>query len=280
MYDCGDPSVREDRRGGRALSGPRDGDRGRRRQHRRQRLDLATAFGSPCRARVYRTLRTAATELRSALGARRARDLDLDYVAFIDSDLTNTPTDLLKIGELMRSGRDYVKGSRFVEGGDMSAVPASRRVISTLGNAVARALFRTRVRDVTKMASGPCGLTCSSPWPLREAGFAVIVEAFHWALRSGLEPAEFPTTLRAQDASSVRQHSLTVRALWRPTFLTRYVPCEGGCGGAPEHDVRRVVQRVCASRRSGHSSTLASFRSLSYSSQVPRRSPMSAAIRC
>jgi dolichol-phosphate mannosyltransferase len=130
-------------------------------------------------------------------GARRARDLDLDYVAFIDSDLTNPPTDLLKIGELIRSGRDYVKGSRFVEGGDMSAVPASRRVISTLGNAVARALFGTRVRDVTNgFRAVRTDLFLS--WPLRQGGFAVIVEEFDWALLSGLEPAEFPTTLRAR----------------------------------------------------------------------------------
>jgi hypothetical protein len=35
-------------------------------------------------------------------------------------------------------------------------------------------------------------------WPLRERGFPVIVEEFDWALRSGLEPAEFPTVLTAR----------------------------------------------------------------------------------
>ena len=127
-------------------------------------------------------------------GARRAKDLRLEYVAFMDSDLTNPPSDLLKIGELLRSGNDYVKGSRFIEGGSMSAVPGSRRAVSRLGNVVARALFGTRVRDVTNgFRAVRTDLFLS--WPLRERGFPVIVEEFDWALRSGLEPAEFPTVL-------------------------------------------------------------------------------------
>lgn len=130
-------------------------------------------------------------------GARYAHDLDLEFVAFIDSDLTNPPQDLLKIGELLSSGGEYVKGSRFVEGGGMSAVPASRRAASRLGNAVARALFGTRVHDVTNgFRAVRTDLFLS--WPLRERGFAVIVEEFDWALRSGLEPVEFPTVLAAR----------------------------------------------------------------------------------
>jgi dolichol-phosphate mannosyltransferase len=133
-------------------------------------------------------------------GARRANELGLDYVAFIDSDLTNPPQDLLKIGELLRAGNDYVKGSRFVEGGGMAAVPWSRRLVSTLGNAVARALFATRVHDVTNgFRAVRTELFLS--WPLGERGFPVIVEEFDWALRSGLDPAEFPTVLAARSGA-------------------------------------------------------------------------------
>jgi glycosyltransferase involved in cell wall biosynthesis len=130
-------------------------------------------------------------------GARRAQDLGLDFVAFMDSDLTNPPSDLLKIGKLLEAGNEYVKGSRFVEGGGMSAVPASRRVISRVGNMVARPLFGTGVRDVTNgFRAVRTDLFLS--WPLGERDFAVIVEELDWALRSGLEPAELPTVLTAR----------------------------------------------------------------------------------
>jgi dolichol-phosphate mannosyltransferase len=130
-------------------------------------------------------------------GAARARELGLSCVAFIDSDLTNPPSDLLRIAELIRQGHRYVKASRFVAGGSMSAVPWRRRVVSRMGNLIAAALFRTRVRDVTNgFRGGETQLICS--WPTRERGFAVIVEEFAYALAAGVSIAEFPTVLTAR----------------------------------------------------------------------------------
>jgi dolichol-phosphate mannosyltransferase len=130
-------------------------------------------------------------------GAHRAQELNLDYVAFIDSDLTNPPSDLLKIGELAAQGHSYIKASRFVPGGDMSAVPAQRRVVSRAGNVVAQALFGTSVRDVTNgFRAGRTDLICS--WPTTERTFAVIVEEFAYAQRDGVVPVEFPTSLSSR----------------------------------------------------------------------------------
>jgi dolichol-phosphate mannosyltransferase len=130
-------------------------------------------------------------------GSERAAELELDYVAFIDSDLTNPPEDLLKIGELIAAGHPYVKGSRFAAGGGMPDVPPVRRAYSRAGNAVGRLLFGTRVRDVTNgFRAVRTDLVLS--WPLRERGFAVIVEELGWALRAGIEPVEFPTVLGAR----------------------------------------------------------------------------------
>ena len=56
-------------------------------------------------------------------GAQRASALGFEYVAFIDSDLTNPPDDLLKIGELASHGHSYIKGSRFLTGGGMRIGP-------------------------------------------------------------------------------------------------------------------------------------------------------------
>lgn len=136
-------------------------------------------------------------------GAHRARELGLEYVAFIDSDLTNPPSDLLKIGELANQGHPYIKASRFVPGGDMSAVPRQRRMVSKAGNLVASALFGTRVRDVTNgFRAGRTELICS--WPTHESTFAVIVEEFALAQRDGVEPVEFPTSLSARSGEQRR----------------------------------------------------------------------------
>lgn len=130
-------------------------------------------------------------------GTRTAQELDLDYVAFIDSDLTNPPSDLLKVGELARQGHAYIKASRFIPGGSMAEVPLQRRAWTVTANLVARPLFGTRVRDVTNgFRAGRTDLLAT--WPTQEQGFAVIVEELAFALRAGIEPVEFPTKLSAR----------------------------------------------------------------------------------
>jgi glycosyltransferase involved in cell wall biosynthesis len=130
-------------------------------------------------------------------GARKAAELDLEYVVFIDSDLTNPPEDVLRMAELARLGHSYVKASRFVPGGSMAAVSASRRLLSRSANLVAAALYGEGVRDVTngfRMVRTDLFLG----WPLSERGFAVIVEEFDLAVRSGVRAAELSTTLTAR----------------------------------------------------------------------------------
>ena len=132
-------------------------------------------------------------------GAQRAADLGFEYVAFIDSDLTNPPDDLLKIGALAGEGHTYIKGSRFVAGGGMVSVPFWRQAVSHAGNAVGRRLFGTRIRDITN-GFRAVRTDVFLSWPLRERGFPIIVEELDWALQSGVEPVEFPTVLMARQA--------------------------------------------------------------------------------
>jgi dolichol-phosphate mannosyltransferase len=130
-------------------------------------------------------------------GALRAGDLGFEYVAFIDSDLTNPPEDLLKIGELASAGHTYIKGSRFVTGGGMESVPSWRQALSKAGNAVARRLFGIQLRDVTNgFRAVRTDLFLS--WPLNERGFPIIMEELDLALQSGAQPVEFPTLLTAR----------------------------------------------------------------------------------
>ena len=82
-------------------------------------------------------------------GARRAAELGLEYVTFMDSDLTNPPEDVLKIGALAAQGHPYIKASRFIEGGRMDGVPPRRAVFSRAGNLVAARLYGTGISDPT-----------------------------------------------------------------------------------------------------------------------------------
>jgi dolichol-phosphate mannosyltransferase len=133
-------------------------------------------------------------------GAARAREDGLDYVAFIDSDLTNPPEDVLTIGRLAAGGHRYIKASRFIPGGTMGDVPWRRRIWSVAGNELGAFLFGAGIKDVTN-GFRAVRLADHERWPLRETGFASIVEELDCALRDGLEIVEFPSvlTVRTQD---------------------------------------------------------------------------------
>jgi dolichol-phosphate mannosyltransferase len=150
-------------------------------------------------------------------GSARAQALGLDYVAFIDSDLTNRPADLLRMGELARDGYAYIKASRFVPGGGMVGVFPVRRLMTWMASVFCRVLFRTTVRDPTSgFRAVRTDLVCS--WPLREPGFASIVEEFDWALRSGFEPVEFPTIIGGR-TDEQRKSSFS----WTPGLILSYM---------------------------------------------------------
>lgn len=132
-------------------------------------------------------------------GAREAGASRHDYVLFMDSDLTNPPEHIARFVPAMLRGVDMIKGSRFESGGDMSAVPWRRRVFSVAGNWVASALFRVGVADCT---NGFRAVRTEEflRMPLRERGFALILEELYWAKKAHLTIASVPTTLTARSS--------------------------------------------------------------------------------
>jgi dolichol-phosphate mannosyltransferase len=148
-------------------------------------------------------------------GAEHAAEIGLEYLAFIDSDLTNPPEDLLKMGELASHGDRYIKGSRFIEGGGMESVPMSRKVVSRAGNLVASCLFGTGLRDITNgFRAVRTDLFLS--WGLQERGFAIIVEEVECALRSGIQPREFATVLSSRQGGQRKSaFGYTPRTIFR-----------------------------------------------------------------
>src|ERR1043166_1404136 len=132
-----------------------------------------------------------------SFGAKVAKERGFDYVLFMDSDLTNPPEHIARFVRPVLQGIDLVKGSRFSDGGDMDAVPWNRRAFSLAGNLVGRALFRMGLADCTN-GFRAIRTALFVAMPLRERGFAVILEELYWAKRFGATVTQVPTSLTAR----------------------------------------------------------------------------------
>lgn len=127
-------------------------------------------------------------------GIRAAVENGFDYVLFMDSDLTNNPTDIPKFVAQMEQGVDVIKASRFIGDGHMEGVPWRRAIISHCGNLVARPLFRLGLRDCTN-GFRAVKLAILTRMNLRESGFPIIVEELYQAKWLARTFCEVPVVL-------------------------------------------------------------------------------------
>lgn len=164
-------------------------------------------------------------------GAESAARLGLDWVLFMDSDLTNPPGDIRRFAELIDGRFDYVKASRFLPNGRMIGVPARRRAMTLVANRVARLAAG---RGITDPTNGFRAVRTAAflEMPLTERGFAIIMEELYWALRKGLRIGELPSVLSGR---SDEQRPSTFG--YRPAVLWAY----------SRHTLR--IARLRASRR-------------------------------
>ena len=155
-------------------------------------------------------------------GGREAAERGLDYVVFMDSDLTNDPKYLPLFVDKMRQGFDLIKASRYMRGGGVDGVPWWRVWISRLGNAVARVLYGLPIHDCTNgFRALRSGLFVSLP--LVESRFPIIMEELYHAARRGWSVAEVPNRLTNRGAGQ-RPTSFS----YRPSTFYRYLkyPCK------------------------------------------------------
>jgi dolichol-phosphate mannosyltransferase len=136
-----------------------------------------------------------------------------DALAFMDADLTHAPEDLPRlIAPIAEDRADFVLGSRYVPGGRMRGVPLPRRVISIVGNAVARRVLSVSVGDLTsgfRAARADVFRAIS----LEEHGFGIQLEGTIKAYRAGFRVVEVPITL------GVRKHGYSKMAYTRSFWL-------------------------------------------------------------
>lgn len=130
-------------------------------------------------------------------GVRYAIERQYDYVLFMDSDLTNHPKYLKEFYNKMLEGWDYIKATRYSKGGDVVGVPWKYRLISIVGNTIARKLYGLPLTDITN-GFRVVKTDILKRMELKENGFAIIMEELCQAKRLTRSFIEFPYILTSR----------------------------------------------------------------------------------
>jgi len=132
-------------------------------------------------------------------GIDTAARAGFDYTMFMDSDLTNHPSDIPRFVDKMREGVDVIKATRYSKGGRVEGVPAWRVIISRVGNWIASLLFGLPIRDCTNgFRAARTGMLADMR--LTENRFPIIMEELYWSKYLARTFAEIPVTLTNRDA--------------------------------------------------------------------------------
>ena len=131
-------------------------------------------------------------------GIAYAADQKYDYVLFMDSDLTNHPKYLKIFYEKMQEGWDYIKATRYTKGGRVEGVAWRHRVISIVGNFIARNLYGLALADITN-GFRAVKVDILRQMELKENDFAIIMEELTQAKRLTSSFCEIPYTLTSRE---------------------------------------------------------------------------------
>lgn len=149
--------------------------------------------------------------------AREAHRLGLGYALFMDADLTTDPKYIADFVEKMRGDYDVIKATRYSLGGGMKGVPAHRVWISRIGNALARSLFRLPIADCTN-GFRAVKTDILVRLPLRERGFAIILEELYYLTAIAKTYAELPYLLTSRGEGQG-----VSRFVYRPKIFFQYL---------------------------------------------------------
>lgn len=130
-------------------------------------------------------------------GVIQAKENGYDYALFMDSDMTNDPIYIRDFVEKMREGYDVIKASRYIKNAGMRGVQLYRVIISTVGNQIARFLFRLPVTDCTN-GFRAIKVDLLAKMPLKENGFPMIMEELYYAKLWGQSFCDIPNILTAR----------------------------------------------------------------------------------
>ena len=103
-----------------------------------------------------------------------------DYALFMDSDLTNHPKYLQKFYEKMVDGCDYIKATRYAKGSAIVGVALRHRILSAMGNLLAKTLYGLPLTDLTN-GFRAVKVSLLKKMNLSEPGFSIIMEELYYA---------------------------------------------------------------------------------------------------
>lgn len=152
-------------------------------------------------------------------GFRWALDEGFSAVVEMDADGSHQPEQLrFLLAALDRS--DLVIGSRWVPGSYVINWPKSRQLLSKSGNAYARLMLGTGLRDLTAgyRVYRDTSLRRIGLENLQSQGYSFQVDLTVRALRAGLVVTELPITfVHRANGTSKMSGAIVVEALWRIT---------------------------------------------------------------
>ncbi len=134
------------------------------------------------------------------------------YALVMDADGTQNPDFIQGFFPAMREGVDFIKATRYVSGSHVQGVDARRRVVSWIGNRLARGLLRVPITDFTN-GFRAIRVDLLRRLVTRDRGFSVLMEEVVQARELGATFAEVPYTLTARGkagSASKFSYSLSV----------------------------------------------------------------------
>ena len=115
-----------------------------------------------------------------------------DVIFEMDADLSHDPRHIPALVRAVMDGADISIGSRYAEGGRVVGWNAYRKVVSGVGNGLARYTLFLGVRDVTSGFRCYARSAAGIVQEVKSDGYAFQVEALYLAKKRGMRLAEVP----------------------------------------------------------------------------------------
>jgi glycosyltransferase involved in cell wall biosynthesis len=136
-------------------------------------------------------------------GCRLATELGFEYGLVMDADGTQSVEFIGVFLDPMRRGIDFIKATRYAQGGRVEGVHWKRRIVSRVGNKLAQWLMEVSLTDFTN-GFRAIRTHVWSQLHTTERNFAVLIEEIYLARRMGLSFEEVPYVLTARPEEGAR----------------------------------------------------------------------------
>ncbi len=125
-----------------------------------------------------------------------------EYAIVMDADGTQEPRFIERFFEPMSRSVDFIKASRYIKGSAVVGVTAQRRLVSWIGNLVARIILRLPLTDYTNgFRAIKTDLACKLI--TKERGFSMLVEevALSKSIKASFAEIPYVLTARTEEGS-------------------------------------------------------------------------------